>query len=85
MNQERVDFEFMFFCESCGYERKDNTHYYIGGGVPENGTLPSWIFTEWTRKENTVIGTPSPPAYCDKCEYRMMARWAVREEKVKNE
>ncbi len=77
MDQEKIVFEFMFFCESCGYERKDNTHYYVGGGIPENGILPMWIFTTWERKDNEVIGNPSPPAYCDECEYQMMARWMV--------
>ncbi len=77
MKQERVDFKFVFFCESCDYECKDNTHYYVGGGVPENGILPPWIFITWERTGNEAIGVPSPPRYCDKCEFSMMARWKV--------
>ena len=77
--QERVDFEFEFFCESCGYTRKDSTHYYVGGGIPENGHLPSYIFKTWERKGDMtkVIGDPSPPAYCKNCNSHMLARWDV--------
>ena len=76
IKQKRIDFEFEFFCNNCDYTRKDNTHYYEGGGVPETGILPNYIF-DWERKNNIVIGNSSPPAYCPNCNYQMLARWEV--------